>query len=190
MTFHRIAPTTSDGDHDDRDRVNHRRLHVANQLDVLLDVDGQPFENGVEDAARLAGRHHVRVERVERFRVPFHAVGQRRAPLDVLAHLEDDRREVLVRLLLAKNVQTLHERQAGVDHDRELAGENRQALGRHTLARLGPARLDFGLRLGPCRLGGIDAGDLDLLAPERTHRRIHRVRNAFPGDRLPRSRAT
>jgi hypothetical protein len=37
----------------------------------------------------------------------------------------------LVRLLLAEDVQTLHQRQAGVDHDRELAEEDGDVLGSH-----------------------------------------------------------
>ena len=54
------------GDHDDGDGIDHRRLHLALQLDGLLDVGRQPLENGVEDAARLAGRDHVGEQRVER----------------------------------------------------------------------------------------------------------------------------
>ena len=145
------------GNDDDGDRVDHRRLHLALQLDVLLDVDGEALENRVEDAARLAGGDHVGVERVERLRVALHAVGERRAALDVLAHLEDDRGKVLVRLLLAEDLEALHERQPGVDHDGELPGEDRQILGRHALAGLGCARRGFGLGL---RLGGALAGSI------------------------------
>ena len=168
------------GDHDDRDRVDHRGLHFPLQLDRLLDVGRQPLENGVEDAARLAGRDHVRVERVEGLRVLLHRVGERRARFDVFAGLEDDPRESLVRLLLAEDVQTLHQRQAGVDHDRELAREDRQVLGRD----LDPAllrRLGLGLGLPP---DGVDLGDLDVVAPQRGDRRIHRVRDALAAHRL------
>ena len=118
------------GDHDDGDRIDHRRLDLPLQLDGLLDVDRQPLEDRVEDAARLAGGDHVRVERVEGLRVLLHRVGERGAGFDVLAHLQDHRREALVRLLLAEDVEALHQRQPGVDHDRELAGEDRQVLRR------------------------------------------------------------
>jgi hypothetical protein len=42
------------GDDDDRDRIDHRGLHFALQLDVLFDVDREALENGVEDTARFA----------------------------------------------------------------------------------------------------------------------------------------
>ena len=60
MTFQRMTPTTTSGDDDDRDRVDHRRLDLPLQLDGLFDVGRQPLENRVENAARLAGGNHVR----------------------------------------------------------------------------------------------------------------------------------
>ncbi len=89
---------------------------------------GEALQNRVEDATRFARGNHVRVERVERLRVLLHRVGQPRARLDVGADPEDVVGERLVRLLLAEDLETLHERQAGVDHDGELAGEDRQIL--------------------------------------------------------------
>ena len=61
---------------------------------------------------------------------------------DVAPGLQDDAREVLVFLLVAQDVEALHERQAGVDHHRELA-------------RAGPGDFDavvpgHGGRLGHC----------------------------------------
>jgi len=42
--------------HDEHDgRVDHRALHAPLQLLVLLDVRAEPLEDGVEDAADLAG---------------------------------------------------------------------------------------------------------------------------------------
>ena len=67
-------------------------LTWRDQLDVLLDVDGEPLQDRVEDAARLARRHHVGVERVERVGVLAHRVGQRRAAFDVGPGLQDDAR--------------------------------------------------------------------------------------------------
>ena len=46
---------------------------------------------------------------------------------------ENHLREVLVLLLVAENVEALHQRQAGVDHHRELAREDREVLRRHAL---------------------------------------------------------
>ena len=45
------------------------------------------------------------------------------------AHLADDRLEGAVLLLVAEDLQALDERQAGVEHHRELAGEDGDALG-------------------------------------------------------------
>ena len=80
------------GDDDDRDRVDHRGLDLALQLDGLLDVGRQALQNRVENTARLAGGDHVGEQRVERFGVLLHRIGQRRAALDVGARREDDRR--------------------------------------------------------------------------------------------------
>ena len=110
-----------------------------------------------------------------KLRVPLHRVGQRRAAFDVGARLQDDLREVLVLFLVAENVETLHERQAGVDHHRELAREDRQVLRRHALG-LELARLRRRARLGLRRL---DPRDLDLLAPQRGDDRVHRVADAL-----------
>ncbi len=148
MTFHRMTNDDRRGDRHDRDRVDHRGLDLRLQPDVLLDVDGQALEDGVEDAAGLARRDHVGVERIEGLRVLPHGVGQGRPALDVLARLEDGGREPLVRLLLAQDVEALDQRQAGVDHHRELPGEDRQVLG-------GDAR-----PLWPS--AGLDAASLDF----------------------------
>ena len=42
-----------------------RAAHLAHELDVLLDVDREAVEDGVEDAADLAGLDEVGVELVE-----------------------------------------------------------------------------------------------------------------------------
>ena len=86
------------GDDDDGDRIDHRRLDLALQLDRLLDVGREPLENRVEDTARLARRDHVGEQRIEGLRMLPHRVGERRARLDVGARLQDHRGEILVRL--------------------------------------------------------------------------------------------
>ena len=90
MTFSRMTATTIAAIDDDGDRVDQRRADLRAQLDGLLDVDREALEDRVEDTARLAGGDHVDVEVVERLRVAAHRVGERRARLDVLPHLEQD----------------------------------------------------------------------------------------------------
>ncbi len=174
------------GDHHHRDRVDHRGLDLAGELDRLLDVGGQPLENRVEDAAGLAGRDHVREQRVERLRMLAHRVGQRRAALDVGPRLQDDGGEVLVLLLGAEDLEALHEGQAGVDHHRELPREHREVLRRGLLPQL--AGLGLRRRRGRLLLGRVDPRDEDLLAPERGDRRVHRVGGPLAAHRLSRAR--
>ena len=110
--------------------------------------------------------------------------------LDVLPHLEDDGGKILVRLLLAEDVETLDEGQAGVDHDRELPREDREVLRRHALARLGRVRPGLGLGFSLCRrLGRIDACHHDLLAAQRRDSRVHRVGYTLASDRLSSTRS-
>ena len=55
----------ADEDDDDDARVDHRAADLAPQLHGLLDVDREPIQDGVEDAADLAGLDEVHVEVVE-----------------------------------------------------------------------------------------------------------------------------
>ena len=50
--------------------------------------------------------------------------------------------------------------------------------------------LAFGFASALRGLGGIDPGDLDLLAAQRRDRRVHRVGDALAGDRLSGPRAS
>ena len=187
MTFQRMTPTTSAGDHDDGNRVDHRRLHLALQLHGLFDVGREALENRVEDTARLARRHHVGEQRVERLRVLAHRVGERGARLDVGAGLQNDGREVLVLFLAAENVEALDERQAGVDHHGELTGEDGEVLRADLLAGLARLLLRGRVLLG---LGGRDPRHHDLIAPERGDGGVHRVRRPLAVDGLPCARAS
>ena len=56
MTFHRIDADDAGGDDDDRDRIDHRRLDLALQLDGLLDVGRQPLENACRGCRPLRRR--------------------------------------------------------------------------------------------------------------------------------------
>ena len=118
----------ADRDDEDADRVVHRALELALQLDGLLDVDRESVQDRVEDAADLAGRDEVDVELVEDLRMLPERVGERRALLDAVLHAEQDLLERLVLALVREDVEALHERQAGVDHRRELAREDLQIL--------------------------------------------------------------
>ena len=82
---HRGRDDRADDEHDDR--VGHRRLHLAPQLDLLLDRVGEPHEHRVEHTAGLTGLHHRDVEVVEHLRVLRQRGGERRAALDVEPHL-------------------------------------------------------------------------------------------------------
>src|SRR3954469_23786423 len=97
-------PDHQGGDDDDRYRVDERRLDLGVQLDRLLDVGREALQDDVEDTARLAGRHHVGEQVVERLGMLFHGVGERGAGLDVAAHLLDDGLEGAVLLLVAEDL--------------------------------------------------------------------------------------
>ena len=109
----------------------------------------------------------------------LHRIRQRRAAFDVAASRENDLREVLVLFLRAEDLETLHERQAGVDHDRELAREDRQVL------RVRPFCADLAWRPWRRFLDRVDLRDEDLLAAQRGDRRVHRFGDALAGDVLP-----
>ena len=176
-----------DDDHDDGDsanrhqhdgrRVDHRRDDVLLELDDLLDEGREALENQVQDAARLAGLDHVRVELVEDLRVARHRRRQGRALLHVLPHLLQGLLEVFVLLLLRQNVQALHEGQAGVNHHGELAREDGEVLGLDSLrpADLGDADL------APLLL---DGRERDLLAAQDLAQRLAVLRDALADDDL------
>ena len=76
--------------HDDREaadqrRVDHRRLDLAAQRVVLLELVGHAQQRLVQDAAGLAGGDHRHVELVEDVGVLRERLGERDAGLDVLA---------------------------------------------------------------------------------------------------------
>src|SRR5271156_5363085 len=125
------------GDAHDRDRIDHRGLHGAFELDVFFDVAGEALQNGVENTARLSGFHHVVVERVEDLLKLFHGGGKSGATFDRAAHAVQNLLKGLVVLLAGENLQALHQRQTGVNHHRELAGEDAQFLGVHAAAAEG-----------------------------------------------------
>jgi hypothetical protein len=68
------ADDGQDGDDEDDDRVGHRRLDLAAQLDLGLVVLGDLQQDGVEEAADLPGPRHVDQQRREGLRL----LGERR----------------------------------------------------------------------------------------------------------------
>ncbi len=110
---------------DDR-RVHHRALDLATQLLGLLFVDGEAVEDRVENTADLTCGAQLHVELVEHLRMILQRVRERRARLNATLHREDALLHRRAVGLGCENVQALHERKAGVDHRRELAGEDEQ----------------------------------------------------------------
>ena len=105
-------------------RVDHRPLHAAADLHLLLDLDRDPVEDGVEDSGGLASLDHRDVEAVEGVRMARHRLREEHSALDVRAHLADDGGERLVVGLLLEDDERRDDAQAGVDHRRELARED------------------------------------------------------------------
>jgi len=84
--------------------------------------------------------------------------------------------EGLVLLLAAQDLETLHEGKAGVDHHRELPGEDRQILGGHAAAELRQRDLSPLL---------LDRRDQDLVAAQQCHDRFLVVGHALTRFCLP-----
>ena len=123
MTFHRMTPTTMAATDITGNRVDGCGLDLSGEFDRLLAVSGKPLQSRVEDAAGFACGNQIREQRVERSRVLPHGVGKRTS-FDVGACLKDDGSKIPVWLLRAKHLEALHERQACINHDRELARKN------------------------------------------------------------------
>ena len=116
------------GQGDDGHRVDQRRLDGRAQLDRLFHVNGQALEDDVENTAGLASFDHVGRQVVEDDRILAHGIGQRGAAFDRGPDTEQRFLKAGVLLVGAENLQALHQRQAGVNHDGELAEEHRHFL--------------------------------------------------------------
>ena len=116
----------------------------------------------------------------------LHRVGERRAAFDVRAGRENRLGEVLVFFLVAENLEALHERQARVDHDGELADEHRQVLRIDLLAELALLRRGCARRF---LLRRRDARDEHLLAPQRRDGGVGVVGDALAADVFSAARA-
>src|SRR5271157_2379308 len=116
------------GEGDDGYRVDQRRLDGGAQLDCLFHVDRQALEDDVENTAGLARLDHVGGQVVEDGGILAHGISQRRAPFDGGPDPEQGFLKAGVLLVGAENLQALHQRQAGVNHDGKLAEEHRNFL--------------------------------------------------------------
>ena len=135
-------PDEEDGGHEDGGRhdargVDHRPLDLALQLAGLLQVGGEPHEDGVEDTADLTRLDHAAVELGEDPAVLANSLREGGAGLDVFLDPADHLAERLGIALRAQDLQALDDRQPGVDHGRELTRED------HDVSRL-DGRADAG----------------------------------------------
>ena len=69
------------------------------------------------------------VEVIEYFGIEAHGIGESGAAFDGGPHAIERLLEVGVLLVGSENFKTLHQRQAGIDHDGELPEEHRDVLG-------------------------------------------------------------
>jgi hypothetical protein len=117
------------GQTDDRHRVDQGRLDGGAQLDGFFDVDGQALQNDVENTASFTGFDHVGSQVIENLRITLHRVSEGSAAFDRGPHSGQGLLERRVFLIGCQNFETLHQRKASVDHDRELPEENGNVLG-------------------------------------------------------------
>ncbi len=113
-------------DHDRR--VDHRALDAPLDLRLLLDLDGEAVEHGVERSRRLAGLDHRDEQAVEDLRVPRERLREDDAALDLGADVGDHLGQVLVVGLLLERHERRDDADAGRDHRRELTREDLQRL--------------------------------------------------------------
>ena len=132
--------STSGAKRHDDERVDHRALHAALERVLLLDLDRDAVEHGVEGAGRLARLDHRHEEPVEDLRMPRERLREHHPRLDVGADLGDHLAQVLVVRLLLERRQSGDDADPGLDHRRELAGEDLQRL-RLDLLEPAPRRL-------------------------------------------------
>ncbi len=89
------------------------------------------MQNGVQNTAGLTGFDHVGRQVIEDLGIGAQGIGQCRAAFNRLPHPKQTLLEERVLLVARQNFQTLHQGKAGIDHNRELAKENRLLLGLH-----------------------------------------------------------
>ena len=117
------------GDGHNRDRVDQSRLNRGAQAHSFFDILRQALQDDVENTASLARLDHVGSEVIENRWILAHGIGQGGSALHRGTHAVQRFLERGVLLVGRKNFQTLHQRQSGIDHDRELPEEDGDVLG-------------------------------------------------------------
>ena len=87
-------------------------------------MGGNALEDGVEDTTDLAGGDEIDEQGVEDRGVALERLGEGRAGFDIILDLLDNRLEEFIILLAPEDVEALDDRQPGIDHGSELAGED------------------------------------------------------------------
>src|SRR4051812_42294953 len=111
-------------DTNDRYRVDQRRFHRRLQLHGFFNILREALQDGVENTASLTSFDHVGGEVVKDLGEPTHGVRQRRAAFYRDAHAGESALEGHILLVGRKDLEALHQGQAGIDHDGELAEED------------------------------------------------------------------
>src|SRR5687767_1476370 len=101
-----------------------------------------------------------------------HRGSESRAFFNVLSDLQKDLLKILVVLLLREDLQTLDQRQTGVDHHRKLAREHRQVFRLYFLASTDLRNADLAALL-------FDGRKRNLLAPQNLTKRFAVIGDAF-----------
>ncbi len=122
------------------------------------------MQNDVENTAGFTSLDHIGREIVKDNGILAHGVGQRGAAFHRGPHPSQNLLERLIFLVRGQDFQTLHQRQPGIDHDRELAKEDRNVLG------LNLARAERGH--GKFFAFFANGTGRDALAPQRLRQRL------------------
>ena len=165
-----------DSNRDHGHRIDQRRLDRRPQAHGFFDVGRQSLQNDVENTAGFSSLDHVGSEVVEDVGILAHSIGQRRAPFHRGANPGQRFLKRLVLLVGRKDFQALHQRQTGIDHDRELAEENRDVLGLN-LARSKRGQSELFAFFADCPWG-------NALAPQVLRQHLFVRRHPLPGDLL------
>ncbi len=113
-----------DKGHDyDRDWVYHGRFDLLLKLLRLLDVDGKPLQNVVQETTLFARHDEVDEKFVKTLRIVPQGVGETRPPFYLLLDLLDDTPEIDILYLVPEDLQGLDKGEPGCDHRGELPRE-------------------------------------------------------------------
>ena len=142
-----------------------------------------------ERAARLAGVDDAQEQRVERARMLAHRLGERLAALHVRAHRQQRLAQQRIVDAVRDGVQRIGQRDARLEHGRELPREDHQVglldlVGEDGLEK--PRRSGWALRVGGA--GGAllgDGGDHEVLRAQAADDLLARGGRAHAGDGFP-----